>query len=114
MSQISVTFLSIRAEDLPRTPKAFQSYVRAYFREVKLHNQCCFVAVQQPYWLSEPRGKTKGIAPSHTGQINRFQGGLQSGQELSNWIRSEKAKGEKSLLFTFEGNWDDCCDRWDD
>lgn len=107
MSQVSVTFLSIRAEDLPQTPEAFQLYVREYFAEVVLHGERCFVAIQRPYWVCRPCEPRKGIAPSHSLEINRFTGGLPDGSDLWEWIRNETARGEQSLLFTFRGGWDD-------
>jgi hypothetical protein len=74
---------------LKDAPKAFQDYVKEFFKERELFGKKCFVAARLTSydWRHE-----KGIAPSHGVDLMRFKGGLPDGMDLNEWIRQQEKK----------------------
>ncbi len=105
MSKVSVKFVAIKIADLDKTPQAFQAFAKCYYQKVTIFGQPCRVGIHKPYWLSS-RQNSKGVAPSHSLDYDRFTGGLPTGVRLSDWIKGEEER-EDSLLFVFTGEYDD-------
>lgn len=101
-------FLLIMAEDLPKTPKAFQEYVERYFEESQFKGSKCFIAITADSDGGGDGNQKKGVAPSHSVNLAKFKDGLPKGESLSGWIRKE-AKKEEGVVLSFDASWSDGC-----
>ena len=89
-----------RVEDLPKTPGAFQEYVKDWFKEKSVLGVPCVVAEGQlfvDFNFYERKGKSPGCAPSHSVDLASYKAGLPKGQSLNDWIR----KSEGAFVWTF-------------
>ena len=73
-------FIAITQEDYEKSPKALQEFLEKFFTKEKIFGVPCWVAVQT---LSScvVYGSSKGVAPTHSVDINHFgksvaEGGL--------------------------------------
>lgn len=111
MAYRSAGYMEVKAADLPKAPAAFQEYVRTYFAEVKKGGEPYFVAMATSGRLSPHRRSTeKGVAPTHSADVDQFTQGFEEGGRLSEWMRAEMRKarkGEDTILYTYNADWDD-------
>lgn len=77
---MSVIF--IRVEDIPKTPEAFQQYVRDWFRPRVILGFVCMAATLE---LEYPRNMGHGRAPSHSVDLSVYKAGLNE-VDLNRWI----------------------------
>ena len=112
MAHHNAGFMAVSQANLPKTPLAFQGYVRAYFTEVQIGSEIYYVAIRTDGSIEGRRHHEKGVAPSHNVEVDEFKGGLDEGERLSDWIRREQEKARKghpSLIFSFSRSWNDGC-----
>lgn len=88
-----------RVADLPKTPAAFQEYVRDWFREREVLGVPCLVAegrMHVTYDDYASKGRSPGFAPSHSVDNRSYKTGLPEGQDLNDWMRAN----EGTLVWT--------------
>lgn len=78
----------VRIEDIPKTPEAFQQYVRDWFRPQVILGFVCMTAIQElsvDHTHYRRIGTGLGKAPSHSVDLGVYQAGLH-GTNLCDWI----------------------------
>lgn len=90
-------FCIVSAENLPKTPQAFQDYVIKYFRPETILGHKCFIAFRDPnkFCLSVTRD---GMAPSHSNDLDQFTDGIPDNKGLCSWIHDERQKSPNERL----------------
>lgn len=83
----------VRKSDLPSTPKAFQQYVADFFMEKKILGVDCWYAstvlhVTGYDW--NHLGPGRGIAPSHSVELQKYREGLPEGTSLNTWMEENR------------------------
>lgn len=84
----------VRIEDVPKTPKAFQKYVKDWFAPARVMGQECMVAsgrlsLDHNDWVK--KGKQPGFAPTHTLDSSfEYREGLSKGVNLNRWMDRQK------------------------
>jgi hypothetical protein len=102
----------VRAEDVVKTPKAFQQYVADWFApKTILGLDClwasCLIHLEGSQY--ERRGRRPAVAPSHSVDTACYSEGLRKGTDLNEWMRRKNGK----LLWIFyaeEERHDRCID----
>lgn len=81
------TIIIVKKADLPKTPEAFQQYVKDYFLPRQVFGELCMVAQAHVIHPTSPNGWRKGIglAPAHSVDLSVYTAGLK-GESLNGWM----------------------------
>ena len=88
-----MSFLIVRVEDIPKTPEAFQQYVRDWFKPQVVLGFVCMMAKTKTnldHYEKCERGRQPGIAPGHGVDTRSYALGLPGDQSLNDWISANK------------------------
>lgn len=94
------SFMIVRRDDLPETPRAFQQYVADWFRYKEVLGIDCMVAsgrLHVDHAFYARKGRAPGVAPTHSVDLSSYKEGLKKDQSLNDWMR----KNEGGLVWTF-------------
>jgi hypothetical protein len=96
------SIIIVKKADLPKTPEAFQQYVKDYFLPRKVFGEPCMVAQAHVIHPTSPNGWRKGIglAPAHSCELSVYTGGLKKGESVGDWIRKNTGKLVEELYVT--------------
>ena len=93
----------VRADRLQDAPLSFQMWVEDFFvKEIVLDVSCwvaqchCYHPHDSNNWFKEG----SGIAPSHSGELSRYEREFPDDPSISSWIYSDEAK-ESGIFHTF-------------
>lgn len=99
-------FMAVNAKQLDKQPKAFQDYVKRYFKRTYFLGIDAYVAILTTGGVNCLRKLEKGVAPSHFVDLNEFTEGLPEGMSLGEWIRTKASKRTRSISVHF-ASWED-------